>query len=57
MALLRAGLAHIHALGGSKSAGLGWLTWSWAEGEPEAIDDAVWDFLGSAQGQDKEETA
>jgi CRISPR/Cas system CSM-associated protein Csm3 (group 7 of RAMP superfamily) len=25
--LLRAALLHIHALGGSKSAGLGWLTW------------------------------
>lgn len=26
-ALILAGLHHIHALGGSKSAGLGWLTW------------------------------
>lgn len=26
-ALIVAGLHHIHALGGSKSAGLGWLTW------------------------------
>jgi CRISPR/Cas system CSM-associated protein Csm3 (group 7 of RAMP superfamily) len=25
--LILAGLRHIHALGGSKSAGLGWLTW------------------------------
>ncbi|NEP17844.1 MAG: CRISPR-associated protein Csm3 [Leptolyngbya sp. SIO4C1] len=25
--LILAGLQHIHALGGSKSAGLGWLTW------------------------------
>ncbi|MFM6455963.1 MAG: RAMP superfamily CRISPR-associated protein [Planktothrix sp.] len=27
LALIVAGLHHIHALGGSKSAGLGWLTW------------------------------
>ncbi len=29
--LLVAGLKHIHALGGSKSAGLGWLTWNLPE--------------------------
>jgi CRISPR/Cas system CSM-associated protein Csm3 (group 7 of RAMP superfamily) len=30
--LIAAGLHHIHALGGSKSAGLGWLTWDLPEG-------------------------
>jgi len=44
-ALILAALNHIHALGGSKSAGLGWLTW---ELDDTSIDDAVWEHL--AQG-------
>ncbi|MCD8487748.1 MAG: RAMP superfamily CRISPR-associated protein [Desertifilum sp.] len=41
--LILAGLQHIHALGGSKSAGLGWLSW-----EPLNLEldrSAVWEFL------------
>lgn len=42
--LILTGLKHIHALGGSKSAGLGWLTW---EKLPNfEFDRNVWDFLG-----------
>lgn len=41
--LILAGLRHIHALGGSKSAGLGWLSW---EGlETLAKDDQSWETL------------
>ena len=48
-ALILAALQHIHALGGSKSAGLGWLHW-----EPEIfkgieIEDSVWTFLSNAK--------
>ena len=42
-ALLLAGLHHIHALGGSKSAGLGWLSWEFKE--KLATDDRVWSAL------------
>ncbi|MBF2016947.1 MAG: CRISPR-associated protein Csm3 [Rivularia sp. T60_A2020_040] len=42
-ALILAGLRHIHALGGSKSAGLGWLSWQNLETLPE--DDAAWEML------------
>ncbi|MBE9010461.1 CRISPR-associated protein Csm3 [Pseudanabaenaceae cyanobacterium LEGE 13415] len=41
-ALLLSGLHHIHALGGSKSAGLGWLQW---QIESETIGQSAWDFL------------
>lgn len=41
--LIWAGLKHIKALGGSKSAGLGWLHWK--ELPPLEVDKAVWDFL------------
>ena len=41
-ALIYAGLQHINALGGSKSSGLGWLTWKI---EPIDIDDSGWQFL------------
>lgn len=51
MALVRAAIAHIHALGGSKSAGLGWLHWKWPEEQQAAIADEVWKFLGNAQQQ------
>ena len=41
--LIIAALHHIHALGGSKSVGLGWLTW---ENLPKiAENDAVWSSL------------
>jgi CRISPR/Cas system CSM-associated protein Csm3 (group 7 of RAMP superfamily) len=41
--LMLAGFKHIHALGGSKSAGLGWLSW---ENLPNfEVTDADWDFL------------
>jgi CRISPR/Cas system CSM-associated protein Csm3 (group 7 of RAMP superfamily) len=42
-ALILAGLRHIHALGGSKSAGLGWLRWKNLERLPK--DDSVWEML------------
>lgn len=42
-ALVLAALHHIHALGGSKSAGLGWLRW--APFPPATIDDSVWALL------------
>ncbi|MBE9187285.1 CRISPR-associated protein Csm3 [Microcoleus sp. LEGE 07076] len=42
-ALMLAGFKHIHALGGSKSAGLGWLSW---ENLPKfEVTEADWDFL------------
>lgn len=41
-ALLLAALQHIHALGGSKSGGLGWLHWKLPNLE---IDNAAWDDL------------
>ncbi|MBE9067524.1 CRISPR-associated protein Csm3 [Leptolyngbya cf. ectocarpi LEGE 11479] len=54
MALVRAAMAHIHALGGSKSAGLGWLHWEWPQDQQAAIADEVWTFLGEAQQQAKD---
>ncbi|WP_413167614.1 RAMP superfamily CRISPR-associated protein [Capilliphycus salinus ALCB114379] len=44
--LIVAGLHHIQALGGSKSAGLGWLTWELGE-ELSTIsaDNSAWEFL------------
>jgi CRISPR/Cas system CSM-associated protein Csm3 (group 7 of RAMP superfamily) len=44
-ALLLAGLHHIHALGGSKSTGLGWLHWEFADQDLTVPND-VWDWLG-----------
>lgn len=41
-ALLLSGLYHIHALGGSKSAGLGWLQW---QIDSETIPASAWQFL------------
>jgi CRISPR-associated RAMP protein (TIGR02581 family) len=46
-ALLWAGLHHIHALGGSKSAGLGWLHWELPNLQ---VDEAVWNFLAKGEG-------
>jgi CRISPR/Cas system CSM-associated protein Csm3 (group 7 of RAMP superfamily) len=43
-ALLFAGLHQIHALGGSKSTGLGWLHWENLE-NLQPIDSTVWDAL------------
>lgn len=40
--LLLAALHHIHALGGSKSAGLGWLTW---QPFSQTLKDEDWDSL------------
>ena len=47
-ALILAALHHIHALGGSKSAGLGWLTWD--IGGEQAVQVSAWEHLagGSA---------
>ena len=42
-ALILAGLRHIHALGGSKSAGLGWLSWKGLE--KLSKDDSAWEML------------
>lgn len=41
-ALVLAALHHIHALGGSKSAGLGWLTWKIGDID---IDQSAWESL------------
>ena len=40
--LILAALHHIHALGGSKSAGLGWLSWEMSE---QTISDGAWNLL------------
>lgn len=40
--LVLAALHHIHALGGSKSAGLGWLTWQIGDID---IDQSAWESL------------
>jgi CRISPR/Cas system CSM-associated protein Csm3 (group 7 of RAMP superfamily) len=47
-ALVWAGLKHINALGGSKSAGLGWLHWELPD---LTVDKSIWEFLG--QGNEK----
>lgn len=47
-ALILAGLKHIHALGGSKSTGLGWLRWQPSAFEQPDIADEVWTFLASS---------
>lgn len=49
-ALMLAGLHHIHALGGSKSTGLGWLRWQFKPAMP-ILDESAWQFL--AQGGDR----
>ncbi|MGE5655198.1 MAG: RAMP superfamily CRISPR-associated protein [Actinomycetota bacterium] len=43
-ALILAGLHHIHALGGSKSAGLGWLSWEW-DAEKLQVNEENWRSL------------
>lgn len=48
-ALMVAGLKHIRSLGGSKSAGLGWLTWNISDDLLNAAKDpAAWTQLGGA---------
>lgn len=53
-ALILAGLQHVHALGGSKSTGLGWLRWQSSSFENIEIDESVWQFLGSAPAAQSE---
>ena len=48
-ALILTGLRHIHALGGSKSAGLGWLHWGEFPNLP--LEEAAWDFLAKGDGK------
>lgn len=43
-ALILAALHHIHALGGSKSAGLGWLTWNIDDGD-KTVEASAWEHL------------
>jgi CRISPR/Cas system CSM-associated protein Csm3 (group 7 of RAMP superfamily) len=45
-ALVWAGFRQIHALGGSKSAGLGWLSWELPEIQ---VDETVWQFLAKGR--------
>jgi CRISPR/Cas system CSM-associated protein Csm3 (group 7 of RAMP superfamily) len=45
-ALIAAGLRHIHALGGSKSVGLGWLHWEFPS--DFQVGDAAWQKLSEA---------
>ncbi|MBE9063119.1 RAMP superfamily CRISPR-associated protein [cf. Phormidesmis sp. LEGE 11477] len=50
-ALILAGLQHIHALGGGKSTGLGWLHWQFPTADATdalEIPDSVWQWLGNA---------
>ncbi|MDF2387428.1 CRISPR-associated protein Csm3 [Nostoc ellipsosporum NOK] len=46
--LILAGLRHIHALGGSKSAGLGWLHWEFPN---LPLKQSAWDFLAKGDVQ------
>lgn len=48
-ALICAGLKHIHALGGSKSAGLGWLNWELDKKIIPSIPSEAWVSLGAAK--------
>lgn len=44
-ALVLAGLQHIHALGGSKSTGLGWLHWEFPNLDQIQLPENAWDAL------------
>ena len=44
-ALLLAGLRHIHALGGGKSTGLGWLQWEFPDSTQLKLDGVDWNSL------------
>lgn len=47
-ALILSGLQHIHALGGSKSAGLGWLSWQIGD---LSIPETAWQSLAQGETQ------
>jgi CRISPR/Cas system CSM-associated protein Csm3 (group 7 of RAMP superfamily) len=47
-ALILAGMRHIHALGGSKSAGLGWLHWEFPN---LPLEQVAWDSLAKGDGK------
>lgn len=49
-ALLLAALKHIHALGGSKSGGLGWLHWKPPQLE---IDNTTWNTLSTSNKENQ----
>lgn len=53
--LILAGLKHIHALGGSKSTGLGWLQWQSPLFDAPGIDQKVWDFLDKANANNNKQ--
>jgi len=55
--LLIAGLKHIHALGGGKSTGLGWLHWQTPLFDDPNIDPTLWDFLGNVPKQGEQPPA
>ncbi|NJK53605.1 MAG: CRISPR-associated protein Csm3 [Leptolyngbyaceae cyanobacterium SU_3_3] len=50
IALISAALQHVHALGGSKSAGLGWLTWT--QFPQVSSDDEIWSELIAPKGSE-----
>jgi CRISPR/Cas system CSM-associated protein Csm3 (group 7 of RAMP superfamily) len=43
-AIILAALYHINALGGSKSSGMGWLSWKW-DTDDFQVDESVWQGL------------
>ena len=51
-ALLLAGLQHIHALGGSKSAGLGWLRWQFPNPDQIQLSENAWDAFKVGGGRE-----
>ncbi|MDX2240623.1 MAG: RAMP superfamily CRISPR-associated protein [Leptolyngbyaceae cyanobacterium bins.302] len=51
-ALLLAGLQHIHALGGSKSSGLGWLHWEFPQSEQIQLPENAWNALKLGGGRE-----
>lgn len=50
--LILVGLRHINALGGSKSAGLGWLSW---ELPNLSIEETTWEFLAKGFKNDEKD--
>ncbi len=50
--LILVGLRHINALGGSKSAGLGWLNW---ELPALSVGQAAWEFLAKGVGNNEKD--
>lgn len=54
-ALILTGLKHIFALGGSKSAGLGWLHWKDLE-QQMSVPEEAWQWLGNAPQRDTQDT-